>query len=1137
MIQIGFLNGINTNLKLLIGFEDITFNKSIRRVNNPQNYASFEWTPTRPKTNEIIEFNASYSFTLDGVITTYSWDWDNDGNFDETNSDSIITNFWSNSGNYSVTLRIEDDKGQISTTTRIIFIIDEWNIIIPDDYSTIQHGIDNSNPGDRIFVKTGVYYEDLIVNQKILTIHGENMYDTHIIGTGNSHVIWITSNSCYINITGFTISGSNIYDSGIFIESDYNIIEKNIIQDTGVGIEVRRASGNQIKDNLIIGNSLGIVLNDNTHSNNIEGNIVKSNFDHGVYISSTSIGNSIYNCSISNNGDSGIYVKDIGKSNTITWNKIQDNNFGIKCDSISDGNLYHHNSLVNNKINAFDSSVNSWNAILAGSEGSQFLQGNFWSDYDGVDINGDGIGDTPYFVPGGNNKDNYPLMKQPSIYQNDVAGLYWYFSTIEFDHNRSHEIPELIEGDNVYFYTLWDVIPNHYLTESEYYSIEYEYYLDGEFYDYFNWEHQVEEYKWTPDIFAYAFYEWPHEKWNATPGNHTFKAIFDPYDKWQETNEGNNEIIADFYVSEKKDIIARFKWNPEQPEINEIVTFDASESYTPNEEIVRYEWDWDNDGVFDELVSIPMITHSWPDSGNYNITLNIVDINGENDILKRNIQVVKNRFIVVPDDYPSIQDAINNADQDVIIYLAPGVYNENIIIDKSIKLFGEDKETTILNGEGLENHIIRIDADNVEIAGLTIMNTDIAKSGIRIYGNFSNIHDNKIINCGGGIEVYWSNSNYLEFNEFIDNSWGIFISGSSRNEIIQNYFIENNYGIEIGISSAFIHSNNFHNNYDNGILLTQTMSVVIDSNNFYNNNGSGIIIFSSSYISIFDNLIESNNIDGISLHKSTNNNIFSNLITDNNNHPISFRYYSDNNIIDLNDINPKNITGLYIECSNNNIIENNKFFNTNPENNLHNVIGIYFTYSSNNNYIYHNNFFDNYIAYDEGNNQWDKGNIFGGNYWNIYYGLDINNDGIGDLPNNIHGGGRQDHYPFIYEWSPPNKPETPIGKIEGKIRKEYSYKTKAIDPDGDRIQFGWDWNGDKIIDEWTKFYNSGEIVNTYHKWIKNNTYEISVLARDEKSQISDWSDSIIVNIPKNKIFIEKKFQRLPILRNFFSNIS
>jgi parallel beta-helix repeat protein len=89
--------------------------------------------------------------------------------------------------------------------------------------------------------------------------------------------------------------------------------------------------------------------------------------------------------------------------NIITANSITNNQVGIGFYSSSSNSIFH-NIFTNNAYQVYtETSVNNWdNGYPSG--------GNYWSDYSGVDSNGDGIGDTPYPIDE-NNQDRYPLMK------------------------------------------------------------------------------------------------------------------------------------------------------------------------------------------------------------------------------------------------------------------------------------------------------------------------------------------------------------------------------------------------------------------------------------------------------------------------------------------------------------------------------------------------------------------------------------------------------------------------------------------------------------------------------------------------------------------------------------------------------
>jgi len=102
----------------------------------------------------------------------------------------------------------------------------------------------------------------------------------------------------------------------------------------------------------------------------------------------------------------------------------------------------------------------------------------------------------------------------------------------------------------------------------------------------------------------------------------------------------------------------------------------------------------------------------------------------------------------------------------------------------------------------------------------------------------------------------------------------------------------------------------------------------------------------------------------------------------------------------------------------------------------------------------------------------------------------------------------------------PDKPLPPQGPTRGKIGEKYEYETSTTDPRGLKIQYGWDWNGDGVVDEWTDWHESGEKVKISHVWEKRGNYEIRVKARNKEGLESKWSEPLTVKIRKIMIDID-----------------
>jgi len=98
------------------------------------------------------------------------------------------------------------------------------------------------------------------------------------------------------------------------------------------------------------------------------------------------------------------------------------------------------------------------------------------------------------------------------------------------------------------------------------------------------------------------------------------------------------------------------------------------------------------------------------------------------------------------------------------------------------------------------------------------------------------------------------------------------------------------------------------------------------------------------------------------------------------------------------------------------------------------------------------------------------------------------------------------------ENNPPYAPAQPSGPTSGVVDVSYFYTTSAIDPDGDDIRYGWDWDGDGIVDEYSNLMNSGNVDSRSHTWTSTGIYNVKVKAKDEHNALSGFSSPLAVTI-------------------------
>ncbi|MCK4871421.1 MAG: right-handed parallel beta-helix repeat-containing protein [Phycisphaerales bacterium] len=131
---------------------------------------------------ENIVFDGSGSVDLDGTITSYRWDWDDNGTWDTSWSGSpTATHSFPASGSYTVGLQVLDNDGDTGTDTCACNIDLLSTVVYPDgsgQYATIQEAIDAASEGAVIYLADGVFRgtgnRDIDYGGKAITVRSQS---------------------------------------------------------------------------------------------------------------------------------------------------------------------------------------------------------------------------------------------------------------------------------------------------------------------------------------------------------------------------------------------------------------------------------------------------------------------------------------------------------------------------------------------------------------------------------------------------------------------------------------------------------------------------------------------------------------------------------------------------------------------------------------------------------------------------------------------------------------------------------------------------------------------------------------------------------------------------------------------------
>ena len=623
---------------------------------------------------------------------------------------------------------------------------------------------------------------------------------------------------------------------------------------------------------------------------------------------------------------------------------------------------------------------------------------------------------------------------------------------------------------------------------------------------------------------------------------------------------------ADNYASITKNITvinnpptANFTVSPETVRIGENVSY-IDNSTDIDGTIINRTWDF-GDGTTSEEQNPISQNHSYSDSGFYTISLTVTDNNNTNDTeIKQECILVADSIVNTslgeedPDNstWTTLQKGIDNSSTLDIIYVCKGIYTEDIVVNKSLTLIGEDREETIINGSVTMNNPFDYELPNngstdwVLFFNMTgtnlLMHVNNDSSVGEDYSTSDFVYDySGLGNSGTKYGALWNEDclkgkGCFEFNG-VNNSINLSSISPLSDENVSIsawiYWTEGSGNLDPILSQR--------NGYDQGYVLfvnatsekpvfklddTESVSPVSIDSGWHHLAGT----HNSTHLSIYVDGELMNSVSKMGSGQDVQSYIGYDAVSDFFNGKIDEvalwnRTLSDEEIFDLYNGN----FGVFMEG----FTIANASIGITPSNHseiswckiVDTTIGIDMNYSEAVR-VYGCNISNSDIGIRINNSTPDEYNkirivdcdidyntqgitIASSTNMRLIY-VNFTNQFCGGNDTKFSGCNASTIDIFLMEPScnvAPNVTNIPSGPTLGDPNVSYNFSVCTNDSNGDQFLYQFDW-GDGNFSDWLGYYESNESINTSHTWTNHGEYYIRARAKDVFNNDSNWSDPL-----------------------------